>query len=154
MQSNTTNVVASPLNKTPSDKVEDKLSSLVKLANEVLFETKSSSLFELFPDKITICINRITVSYNTPFIKDERPIPIEFINTAHVTRGILSSTLSIETFGVEKPNPIKNLKHDDARIARRFILALVECKKSGVDFRGYPIEEIKEKLLSIGKVRE
>ena len=154
MQANTTNVVVSPLNKTPSDKVEDKLSSLVKLANEVLFETKSSSLFELFPDKITICINRITVSYNTPFIKDERPIPIEFINTAHVTKGILSSALSIETFGVEKPNPIRNLKHDDARIARRFILALVECKKNGVDFRGYPIEEIKEKLLSIGRVRE
>jgi hypothetical protein len=135
-------------------KEEDKLSALARLSNTVLFETKSIFPFEIFPDKITICLNRIAVSYNTPFLKDERPIPIEFINTAHITRGYFFSTLSIETFGVEKPNPISHLKTNEARIARRYILALVECKKNGVDFRGYEIAEIKKKLLEIGKVRE
>jgi hypothetical protein len=96
----------------------------------------------LWPDKITICLNRITITYNTPFYKDERPIPIEFLNTAHVTRGMFLATLSIETFGVEKPNPIRHLKVHDARVARRYILALVECKKNQIDFRGYEMGEI------------
>ncbi len=133
---------------------EDKLEALAKLSKEVLFEAKSVFPFELYPDKITISTNRITIIYSNPFSKDERPIPIEFINTAHVTRGIFFASLSIETFGVEKPNPINHLKIDDARKARRYILALVECKKNGVNFANYDIKEIKQKLLSIGKVRE
>ena len=133
---------------------EDKLLELAERAGKVIFETKSVYPFELFPDKITICINRVTISYKKLFYFDERPLPIEFINTAHVTRGIYFASLSIETFGVEKPPPVSHLKIDDARLARRYILALVECKKSGVDFGGYPLEEIKRKLRSIGRVRE
>lgn len=132
----------------------DKLSVLADLAQEVLFEAKSVYPYELFPDKITICLNRITITYVTPFSKDERPIPIEYLNTAHVTRGMFFASLSIETFGVEKPNPIHHLRIDDARIARRYILALVECKKNGVNFGDYNIKEIREKLQSIGTVRE
>lgn len=150
----TSKQVYSSQNKPQVSKEEDKLSALARLSNTVLFEAKSVYPFEIYPDKITICINRITVTYNTPFVKDERPIPIEFINTAHVTRGFFFSTLSIETFGVEKPNPIEHLKQNEARTARRYILALVECKKNQIDFRGYEIGEIKKKLLEIGKVRE
>lgn len=135
----------------------DKLSILADLSKEVLFEAKSVYPFEFFPDKITICLNRITITYVKPFSKDERPIPIEYLNTAHVTRNLFFASLSIETFGVEKPNPIHHLKIDDARMARRYILALVECKKNGVNFGDYGIKDIKnikKKLLTIGKVRE
>lgn len=151
---NTANTVYSVKDTSRLQNQEDKLSVLAKLSKEVLFEAKSVYPFELWPDKITICLNRITITYNTPFFKDERPIPIEFLNTAHVTRGAFFATLSIETFGVEKPNPIRHLKINEARKARRFILALVECKKNGVDFKSYEIEDIKKKLLTIGKVRE
>lgn len=132
----------------------DKLSIMADLSREVLFEAKSVYPFELFPDKITICLNRITITYVKPFSRDERPIPIEYLNTAHVTAGVFFATLSIETFGVDRPNPIHFLKIDDARTARRYILALVECKKNGINFGDYNIKEIKQKLLTIGKVRE
>ncbi|EKE05045.1 MAG: hypothetical protein ACD_19C00426G0067 [uncultured bacterium] len=132
----------------------DKLSILADLAHEILFEAKSVYPYELWPDKITICLNRITITYVTPFSKDERPIPIEYLNTAHVTRGMFFASLSIETFGVEKPNPIHHLRIDDARIARRYILGLIECKKNGVNFGEYNMNEIKEKLQDLGKVRE
>jgi hypothetical protein len=132
----------------------DKLGVLADLAHQVLFEAKSVYPYELFPDKITICLNRITITYKKPFSVDERPIPIEYLNTAHVTRGMFFASLSIETFGVERPNPIHHLKVDDARMARRYILALVECKKNGINFGDYKIGEIKERLQEIGKVRE
>jgi len=133
---------------------DDKLTALAERANKIIFEAKSVFPFELYPDKITICLNRVTIAYKKPFYLDERPLPIEFINVAHVTRGIFFASLSIETFGVEKPAPISHLKIDDAREARRYILALVECKKSNVDFAEYTLEEIKRKLQSIGRVRE
>lgn len=132
----------------------DKLSVLADLSHQVLFEAKSVYPYELWPDKITICLNRITITYKKPFSVDERPIPIEYLNTAHVTKGLLFASLSIETFGVEKPNPIYHLRIDDARTARRYILGLIECKKNGVNFGDYKISEIKEKLQDIGKVKE
>ncbi len=132
----------------------DKLSILADLSHQVLFEAKSVYPYELWPDKITICLNRITITYKKPFSVDERPIPIEYLNTAHVTRGMFFASLSIETFGVEKPNPIYHLKIDEARTARRYILGLIECKKNGVNFGEYEIEEIKERLQDLGKVRE
>lgn len=132
----------------------DKLEMLADLSHQVLFEAKSVYPYELWPDKITICLNRITITYKKPFSVDERPIPIEYLNTAHVTRGMFFASLSIETFGVEKPNPIHHLKIDDARTARRYILGLIECKKNGINFGDYEIGEIKQKLQEIGKVRE
>lgn len=132
----------------------DKLSILADLSHQVLFEAKSVYPYELWPDKITICLNRITITYKKPFSVDERPIPIEYLNTAHVTKGLFFASLSIETFGVEKPNPIYHLRIDDARTARRYILGLIECKKNSVNFGDYKITEIKEKLQDIGKVRE
>lgn len=132
----------------------DKLSVLADLSHEVLFEAKSVYPYELWPDKITICLNRITITYKKPFSVDERPIPIEYLNTAHVTKGLFFASLSIETFGVERPNPIHHLKIDDARIARRYILGLIECKKNGINFADYEMGEIKQKLQDIGKVRE
>lgn len=132
----------------------DKLSILADLSHQVLFEAKSVYPYELWPDKITICLNRITITYKKPFSVDERPIPIEYLNTAHVTRGMFFASLSIETFGVEKPNPIQHLKINDARTARRYILGLIECKKNAINFGDYEIGEIKQKLQDIGKVRE
>ena len=132
----------------------DKLSILADLSHEILFEAKSVYPYELWPDKITICLNRITITYKKPFSVDERPIPIEYLNAAHVTQGMFFASLSIETFGVEKPNPIHHLKIDDATTARRYILALIECKKNGINFGDYGIKEIREKLLEIGQVRE
>lgn len=132
----------------------DKLNVLADLSREILFEAKSVYPYELFPDKITICLNRITITYKKPFSLDERPIPVEYLNTAHVTRGLFFASLSIETFGVERPNPIHHLKIDDANTARRYILGLIECKKNGVNYVEYDIEEIKEKLLEIGQIRE
>ncbi len=139
-----------------SEKVDkdNELDLLVEKSRKIIFETKSVFPFELFPDKITICPNRVTITRNSLFSKFEYPIQIENITGARIYRTVFFATLYIDTFGIAAPDPIRFLKIDDARIARRYLLALIECKKANIDLSKYEIDELREKLKKIGKVRE
>jgi len=141
-----------PKENSPSN--EDKLDLLVEKSRKVVFEVKTFFPFDLFPDEITICLNRVTITYRGFFGKSEYPIPLENINGARIYRSIFLASLSLETFGYEKPPVVDRLRINEARLARRYILGLVECKKNGVDLSTYPIEKIRDKLKEIGKVRE
>lgn len=138
------------------DKVDknNELDILVEKSRKIIFEAKSVFPFELFPDKITICPNRITITRNSLFSKFEYPIQIENLTGARIYRTIFFATLYIDTFGLAAPEPIRFLKIDDARLARRYILALIECKKANIDLSKYDTNELREKLKKIGKVRE
>lgn len=135
-------------------KSSDKLDELATRSSYVIFEAKTRKLFDLFPNVITICPNRITISYSVLFRKYEYPLPIENVTGARIARGFLYSTLLIETFGYEKPEPLRNMKTHDARLARRYILGLVECKKNNVDLSNHNLSELREKLNKIGMVRQ
>ena len=80
-------------------------------------------------------------------------MPIENITNARIYTHFLSASLIIETFGIPKPEPIRNMKIDDARLVRRYILALIECKKANLDISDFGLDEIREKLKEIGMVR-
>lgn len=132
---------------------EDKLDDLVERAGWVIFETSSqSSLLKFYRDKITICPNRVTITKRGVFDKDEYPMPIENITNASVHTHFLRASVIIETFGILKPEPITNLKIDDARLIRRYILALIECKKANIDLSNFNLEGLREKLKEIGTV--
>ena len=131
-----------------------KLDELEERASMILFEAKSQRpLFSPYRDEITICLNRVTITRGGKYSGDEYPIPIVNLMSARVFRGFWYATLEIETFEIEKPDPIRYLKVDDARLARRFILALIECNKANIDLSGLKVEEIREKLKNIGMVR-
>lgn len=132
----------------------NELDILVEKSRKIIFEAKSIFPFELFPDKITICPNRITITRNSIFSRFEYPIQIENLTGARIYRTIFFATLYIDTFGLAAPEPIRFLKVNDARLARRYILALIECKKANIDLSKYSTEELREKLKKIGKVRE
>jgi len=132
----------------------DKLENLAKKANLIVFEASSvSPLFSPFKNKITICPNRVTITYNSFFVKDEFPMPIENITGARVARSLLLATLYIDTFGIARPDPFGHLRINDARLARRYILALIECKKANIDLPCGDMASLREKLKSIGMVR-
>lgn len=132
----------------------DKLDELERRASMILFQTRSlRPLFSKYRDEITICLNRVTVSRGGKYSSEEYPMPIENITSARVYRRFRLATLDIDTFGIVKPDPITAMKVDDARLARRYILALIECKKANIDLSGLDIEKIKEKLKNIGMVR-
>jgi hypothetical protein len=129
-----------------------KLDELIRRAGLIIFEAKTKFPYTLFPDKVTICPNRVTVSYGGPFFKNELPIMVESLTGAEVSQGFVFATLTIETFGVTKPEPIRYLKKNDARMARRYILALIECKKNSIDLNQMPVEMLRKKLKKIGRV--
>lgn len=134
-------------------KKTSRIDDLAKHSGMIIYEARSVRFLDLSPNKISVCPNRVTLTYSNLFQKYEYPLPIENINGARVSRGLLYSTLLIETFGYERPEPLKHLMHRDARLVRRYILGLVECKKNGVDLLGLELPEIKEKLRIIGMVR-
>ncbi len=129
-----------------------RLDSLADRAKKVIFETKTRFPYTLYPTKITICPNRITVSYNSSFHSYEIPMMIESVTGAEVTTGVFFSSLNIETFGIKAPSPISYLNKNDARMARRYILALIECKKNNIDLSDYSILTLRKKLKEIGRV--
>ena len=128
---------------------------LVKKSQQIIFEAKAVFPFEFFPDRITICANRVTITRRGLMSKDEFPMQIENLTGARIYTSLMFASLHIETFGYrETPEPIKYLKLKDAKIARRYILALIECKKSNLDLSHYTVDELRYKLRKIGMVRE
>lgn len=130
------------------------IDELIKRANLIVYETTSKMPIILpYKNKITICPNRVTITYNTLLSMDEYPMPIESITGARVYRDFMYATLNIDTFGVQKPEPLRYLSVNDARLARRYILALIECKKANIQLPYSDINALREKLKSIGMVR-
>ncbi len=131
------------------------LDLMIEKSSKVIFKTTSVYPFDFFPSVITICPDKVTVTQRQFFLRQEYPLLIESITGARIGLGIFFATLYIDTFGVkDPPGPINFLRKNDARLARRYILALIECKKSNVDLAKYSIDELKEKLLMIGRVHE
>lgn len=132
----------------------DKLDELIKRAGFIIFEISSkTTVLSLLRSKLVIAPNRLTIIKRGLFYTDEYPMPIENITDAFVYTHFASASLTIETFGIPKPDPMKHLKVNDARLARRYILGLIECKKAGIDLSGMDVTDLREKLKSIGTVR-
>ena len=147
--------ILSVVQKRTTDTIEkDGLDKLMERAGVIVFRARTVFPFTIFPNEITITLNRVVVVMRGLMFQDEYPMPFEAITGARVVRTFYTAALHIETFGVAKPPPIEFLSVNEARLARRYILALVECKKNNIDLAKYPIEELKEKLKEIGMVRE
>lgn len=136
-----------------AEEEEKKLNEVAEESKLEVFGAHSVFPFDLFPDKITIDINKVTLVHRFILSRQVFPMLIEDINTARDFRGVFFSSLSIEISGYEQnPPPMKFLKHSDAATARRFILALLECKRSGVDLSKLSRKKIISKLEEVGKV--
>lgn len=132
---------------------EKKLDKLIEYTSNLIFEAQTARALDPFPNKIAISPNRVTLTYKTLFSTYEYPLPIENVIGARISSGRVFSNLYIMTFGLTEPEPLKNMLNRDARLARRYILALVECKKNGVDLMDYGIMELRDKLKNLGAVR-
>ena len=134
---------------------EEKKTDIKTLSAEsdfVIFQTKSAIPFNPFPSTVVVTPTRITITIPNLFTREEYPVPIDFIAGARVFHSLLFSSLMLETFRYDTPPPVRFLKHKDAALARRYILALVDCWRNNVDISQYPQEQLIEKLLAIGKV--
>lgn len=130
------------------------LDDLEKKASTFIFEAQSKRPFlSRNRDRISIYLNRVTITKGDKYTGAEYPMSIENITGARIYKRFFYASLEIDTFGVVKPDFLDYLNPDEARLARRYILALIECKKTGIDLSGLPLDQLREKLKKIGMVR-
>ncbi len=132
----------------------ERLNQLVESAGIIIYEIRSLKPFMApYKDTLTICPIRLTIKKRTLFSEDEYPMPIDRVTNAKFYRHLMWGCLEIETFGIPKPESMKYLNIKEARLARRYILALIECRRNNIDLVGLSLHQIREKLKEIGMVR-
>jgi hypothetical protein len=130
---------------------KDKLKDLASQST-VIFETQSVFPFQLFPDRLIVESDKVTIVHRTFAWKGIFPILLDNLNSVSVNRGLLFAALSFELTGYENnPGDIVHLWPENAAKAKRYIMGLLNAKKQGVDISKIPITEIKDDLEKIGK---
>lgn len=139
------------------DKNIEKFESLVEVGNEVLFETSSMFPFDLFPDKVTIMLTKVTIQSNEFFSSGRlHSIHIKDIIDVFVESGPIFSTLRIVDAGfVENSINVRRLRKKDALKARRIIQGLIETSKQDINISQLNnIPDFLEKLEKLGLSEE
>ena len=130
----------------------DKLNKIVTESNHIIYELSSVFPFQLFPDKVIIDENKITIARKELFFKRVYSIMYDDILTVRVNRGILFAAIEfkVKRFG-KNIRPITYLSPKDAAMAKKYIVALVEAKKAKIDMSKLSVDQIREKLEEIGQ---
>jgi hypothetical protein len=134
--------------------IKDQRTKLATLANHstVIFEAQAVFPFQMFPDRIIVEKDKVTLIHRTFAWKNVFPVLISNLNGVTVTRSFLFASLSLELTGYENnPDDIMHLRPSDAAKAKRYILGLIHAQKQGIDLSKIPIEELKDDLEEIGK---
>lgn len=143
---------------TPKEIVKEEIKKLDKLADEageVIYELSSVFPFQLFPDKLIIDKNKVTIVRKELFFKRTFPMLIRDIRTVKVTRGILFASIEFEIRGYEtNPRPTNYLLPHEATKAKQYILGLMSASRERVDLSKVPTKEAKRKLKKIGSAEE
>ncbi|RJQ36259.1 hypothetical protein C4559_05155 [Candidatus Microgenomates bacterium] len=128
-----TEAIKEDVKKTDESKI--KLEKLLKGSGEILIQVKSFFPFDLFPDEITVSLNRVDIIIKQFFQIGNYyySFPIEDINNVFVSSSIFFAALEIVHKEGVAPVKIKFLKKDKALKTARLIRGLMTAKKQGVD---------------------
>lgn len=134
-----------------------KLSDLASETNDVIYEVKSVFPFQLFPDKLVIDTNKITIVRKELFFKRIIPIAYEDLITVMVNRSILFASIDFDVKRLDRshsPRPINFLWPRKATLAKKYITGILTAKKAGVDFSKLTATQIRKRLKEIGSGSE
>lgn len=113
---------------------EQKLDMITSDTESVIFEIESVFPFQLYPDKLIIDRNKITIVRRELFFKRLFPVPLEDTQTVRVNRGLIFAALEVGVRGDERnPNPVTHLWPEDASKAEKYIMKLSTLKKENVE---------------------
>ncbi len=128
-----------------------KLDALSHGTESIIYEVSSVFPFQLFPDKLIIDKNKVTVVRKGLLMKRIFPILMEDIQTVKVNRGPIFASLELEVRGFEQnPNPTVFLWPEHATKAEKYILGLIKSKREGVDLTKLTVKDIKNRIEQIG----
>ncbi len=133
-----------------------KLGRLVDKSYEILFRTKSIIWFDPFQDEITIDLHKINIIFRDfMFAQRVHAVMIPNITDVFVDATPIAATLRIVDKGFsDNTVDVKNLKKEDALIARRIIMGLIVAREQHVDLTKLNAQEVLEKLEELGKARK
>ncbi len=133
------------------EKAKQKLEALAHTPT-VLCQVESAFPFQVFPDKIIIEKDKVTVVHRTFAWKNIFPIPIANLNGVNVTRDFLFASLAFELSGFESnPDPVTHIWPAEAAKAKRYILGLINAYKQEIDVMSIPLNELRANLEEIGR---
>lgn len=133
----------------------DKLGKLIDKTNAVIYETSSVFPFQLFPDRLIVDENKVTLIRKELFFKRIVPIMYEDLLTVKVNRSFIFASIEFEVKRISiKPRPISYLRPRDATLTKKYIMGLVEAKRAKIDLSKLTTKQIREKLEEIGSARE
>lgn len=133
----------------------DKLDKLVDETNSVIYEISSVFPFQIFPDKLIIDENKVTIIRREFLFKRIYPILLSDILTVKVDRSILFSSLNFEVKRYHStPRPLVYLKPKEANRARQYVIGLVQAKRARIDLSKLTADQIRDRLEEIGKTLE
>jgi len=135
-----------------------KLDELVTETAKTIYEISSAFPFQLFPDKLIIDSNKITIVHKRLFFKHIFPIILRDLNTVKMSRGLVFAALSFEIRSYARnPAPITHLWPEQAAKAESIIIGLLSVKHEQVEDVRYaklPRKKIREKVEEIGNTKE
>jgi hypothetical protein len=140
--------IPNPQDNNSQDK--EKMLSLAKASNSILFKATTVFPFNFFPDTIIIDKTKITIIERLFFYhQDIRSYAIEDILNVEVGTSIFFSTLTCLTrYDNRKVFALRYLRKKDASFAKKLIQGLIIAKREGVH-----IEELsKEEIMTHGEV--
>lgn len=134
-----------------------KLTELASETNDVIYELRSAFPFQLFPDKLVIDTNKITIVRKELFFKRIVPIAYEDLITVTVNRSIFFASMGFEVKRLNRsqsPRSINFLPPEEATIAKKYITGILTAKKAGIDFSKLTSTQIRKRLKEIGSGSE
>lgn len=131
-------------------KDKEKIVSLAKASNSILFQATTVFPFNFFPDTITIDKTKITINERIFFFSENiRSYAIEDILNIDVGSSIFFATLTCKTrYDSKEAFRLRFMKKNDASFAKKLIQGLIIAKREGVR-----IDELtKEEIMKYGEV--
>ncbi len=132
-----------------------KIDTILAKSEPVLFEASAVFPFDLFPDRLIIHPDKVSLIYHIFFFSEQVfPMFIRDLKNVAVGTNVLFGSLLFELQGFEKNPPKLNyLKVSEAIKARRIITGLIAFNNERIDVTKLSTEELAEKAEEVGKAR-
>lgn len=136
-------------------KTTAKLNTLAKETEAVIYDIASVFPFQLFPDKLIIDKNKVSIIRKSLFFKRIFPILYEDIRTVKINRSILFCAIEFEIRGYEQnPGAVTHLWPKEASKAEKYILGMTKANRAEVDMTKLPVNKIRGVIKKIGETQE
>lgn len=145
---------------------EEKIDKLIQNSETILLKIKAFWPFDLFPNEVTIDLNKVTIYFKEFFYSgDNRSILMKNIADVSVQTGLVFATLSISSIydrneGKTGPQFQSNvvkvgyLKRDEAILAKRIINGLIVAIKEDIDLTRIEKGNLKQRIEELGQSLE